>query len=217
MLALCARYQQDGVGVAANCSQSRTACDDGSPRSPPASAIASHPSRSNRSFTARHQTLPDGDASSGSRRPRWACQRMNESAARRNGRCRGARPVGPWNSRSISARRAAGSSRTAATWASTQSSASRWPLTPGQRSAVQAALTASSAYAEADGFGRALPLRRDRRGTLLSRRSPGGIGELGLDAADVRRGVAVPLGVDGPQRADRADGARLRGDRGGGC
>ena len=31
----------------------------------------------------------------GLRRPRWACQRMNDSAARRNGRCRGARPVGP--------------------------------------------------------------------------------------------------------------------------
>jgi hypothetical protein len=53
-----------------NSSQSRTACDDGSPDRPPTSAIASHPSRSKRSFIARHQTLPDGDASSGLSRPR---------------------------------------------------------------------------------------------------------------------------------------------------
>ena len=67
--------------------------------------------------------LPGGDASSGSSTPRCTCQRMNDSAARRNGRCRGARPVGPWYVRSSSARRASGSSRTAATCASAQASA----------------------------------------------------------------------------------------------
>ena len=53
---------------------------------PPESATDSHPSRSSSSFTARHHTLPGGEASSGLSRPRWACQRMNESAPRRNGR-----------------------------------------------------------------------------------------------------------------------------------
>src|SRR5215204_7263553 len=38
------------------------------------------------SFIARHHTLPGGDASSGLRTPRCACQRMNDNAARRNGR-----------------------------------------------------------------------------------------------------------------------------------
>ena len=97
MLALCARYQLRPVGLALNVSHRRTACDDGSPASPPSSATVSQPSRSSRSLTARHHTLPGGDASSGLSTPRRACQRMNDNAARRNGRCRGARPVGPWN------------------------------------------------------------------------------------------------------------------------
>jgi hypothetical protein len=67
--------------------------------------------------------LPGGDASSGLSTPRRACQRMNDNAARRNGRCRRARPVGPWNTRAINARRAAGSSRTAATCVSAEASA----------------------------------------------------------------------------------------------
>src|SRR6185295_2985926 len=48
---------------------------------------------------------------------------MNDNAARRNGRCRGALPVGPWNRRAINARRAAGSSRAASTCASAKASA----------------------------------------------------------------------------------------------
>ena len=86
MLALCARYQLRPVGLAPNSSQSHTARDDGSPDDPPRSATVSHPSRSSRSLTARHHTLPGGDASSGSSTPRRACQRMNDNAARRNGR-----------------------------------------------------------------------------------------------------------------------------------
>jgi hypothetical protein len=125
MLALCARYQLRPVGRSANSSHSRTARDDGSPSSPPSSATVSHPSRSSRSLTARHQTLPGGDASSGFSRPRRACQRMNDSAARRNGRWRGARPGGPRNTRAINAIRAAGSSRTAATCASASAPACR--------------------------------------------------------------------------------------------
>jgi hypothetical protein len=128
MLALCARYQLRPVGLATNSSQSRTACDEGSPASPPRSATVSHPSRSSRSFTARHHTLPGGDASSGLSTPRRACQRINDNAARRNGRCRGARPVGPRNTRAINARRAAGSSRTAATCTPAKSSAPAWWL-----------------------------------------------------------------------------------------
>jgi hypothetical protein len=123
MLALCARYQLRPVGLAPNSSQSRTACDDGSPAKPPRSATVSHPSRSSRSLTDRHHVLPGGDASSGSSTPRRACQRMKDNAARLNGRCRGARPVGPWKTRAINARRAAGSSRTAATCASARTSA----------------------------------------------------------------------------------------------
>jgi hypothetical protein len=69
------------------------------------------------------EELPGGDASSGLSSPRRACQRMNDNAARRNGRCRGARPVGPWNKRAISARRASGSSRTAVTCSSTEARA----------------------------------------------------------------------------------------------
>ena len=70
MLALCARYQLRPVGLAANSSHSRTACDDGAPRQPTQQRDVSHPSRSSRSLTARHQTLPGGDASSGSSTPR---------------------------------------------------------------------------------------------------------------------------------------------------
>jgi hypothetical protein len=48
MLALCARYQFRRVGLALNPSQSRTACDDGSPANPPSSAdrFASVPQQS---------------------------------------------------------------------------------------------------------------------------------------------------------------------------
>jgi hypothetical protein len=38
------------------------------------------------SFSFRHHGLPGGEPSSGLSTPRCACQRMNESAARRNGR-----------------------------------------------------------------------------------------------------------------------------------
>ena len=131
MLALCARYQLRPVGLAPNSSQSRTARDDGSPATPPRRATVSQPSRSRRSLTARHHTLPGGDASSGLSTPRRDCQRMNDNAARRNGRCRGARPVGPRNTRAISARRAAGSSRTAATCAPARASAPAWSLSGG--------------------------------------------------------------------------------------
>ena len=98
---------------------------------PPRRATVSQPSRSSRSLTARHHTLPGGDASSGLSTPRRACQRMNDNAARRNGRCRGARPVGPRNTCAISARRAAGSSRTAATCAPARASAPAWSLIAG--------------------------------------------------------------------------------------
>ena len=113
MLALCARYQFRPVGLETNSSQSRTGGDDGSPGRSPTSATASHPSRSSRSLIARHQTLPGGDASSRSSTPRFACQRMNDSAARRNGRP-GARPVGP-RCPPEGGRAVPGSSRTAAT------------------------------------------------------------------------------------------------------
>jgi hypothetical protein len=91
-----------------NDSQSSTVGDDGSPRSPPTSATDSHPSRSSRSLIARHQGLPGRSAWIGVRTPRLACQRMNDSAARRKGRCRGARPSGPWYVRARSASRATG-------------------------------------------------------------------------------------------------------------
>ena len=38
----------------------------------------------------RHHGLPGGEPSIGLRTPRRTCQRMNESAARLNGRCCGA-------------------------------------------------------------------------------------------------------------------------------
>ena len=47
------------VGLAANPSQSRTACDDGSPANPPRSATVSHPSRSSRSLTAATTDYPE--------------------------------------------------------------------------------------------------------------------------------------------------------------
>ena len=101
--------------VSTNSSHSRTGCDDARPGR--RRVRRRHPSRSSRSLIARHHTLPGGEASSGFSTPRCACQRMNDNAARRNGRCRGARPVGPWWS-GRPARRAAGSSRAAATRAS---------------------------------------------------------------------------------------------------
>jgi hypothetical protein len=58
--------------------------------------------------------------------------------ARRNGRCRGARPIGPWYVRSTRAKRASGLSRAAATCASAQASASCCSLITGSRTALQA-------------------------------------------------------------------------------
>ena len=92
MLALWARYQLRAIGLAMNSIHNCTAGKDGLPPTPPARATDSQPSRSSRSFIARHQTLPGGEASSGLSTPRRACQPMNDNAARRNGRCRGARP-----------------------------------------------------------------------------------------------------------------------------
>jgi hypothetical protein len=46
-------------------------------------------------LTARHHGLPGGIALSGASTPRPICQRMNDKAARRNGKCRGALPIGP--------------------------------------------------------------------------------------------------------------------------
>jgi hypothetical protein len=82
MLALCARYQLRAVGVAMKDIQSPIVGEEGSPTKPPERAMASHPSRRSRSFTARHQGLPGGDASSESRTPRSACQRIDDIAAR---------------------------------------------------------------------------------------------------------------------------------------
>ena len=96
MLALWARYQVRAVGASTNDSHRPTVRDDGSPPIPPANATDSQPSRSRRSLTARHQRLPGGCAPIGSSTPRFACQRMNDRAARRKGRCFGARPKGPW-------------------------------------------------------------------------------------------------------------------------
>ncbi len=95
MLALCARYQVLAVGLATNASQNRIVGVDARPPRPPARSTASHPSRSSRSFSARHHLLPGGSASSALSTPRRASQRMNDIAARRNGRWRGASPVGP--------------------------------------------------------------------------------------------------------------------------
>ncbi len=95
MLALWARYQVRAVGRSTKASQSSTLGADAGPPLPPTRATASHPSRSSRSFSARHHLLPGGSASSGLSSPRLASQRMNEIAARRNGRWRGASPVGP--------------------------------------------------------------------------------------------------------------------------
>ena len=150
MLALCARYQLRPVGLAPNSSHRRTACDDGSPADPPRSATVSHPSRSSRSLTVRHHALPGGDASSGLSTPRPACQRMNDNAARRNGRCRGARPVGPRNTCAIKASRAAGSSRTAVTCAPAKASAPAWWLIA--RSDTDSPRT-SATFARDDRFG----------------------------------------------------------------
>jgi hypothetical protein len=59
---------------------------------------------------------------------------MNDNAASRNGTWRAARPVGPWNRRAIKARRAAGSSRTAATCRSAAANASGWSFMAGRQS-----------------------------------------------------------------------------------
>ncbi|WP_324614188.1 SDR family NAD(P)-dependent oxidoreductase [Streptomyces sp. WM6373] len=65
------------------------------PGSPPLRATASQPSRRMRSFTARHHGLPGRSPDVGRSTPRRTCQPMNDIAARRNGRCRGAVPNGP--------------------------------------------------------------------------------------------------------------------------
>jgi hypothetical protein len=62
-------------------------------------------------------------AFSGARTPRLSCQRINDIAARRNGRCRGARPIGPLYVRASSPKRAAGLSRTISTCASAHAAA----------------------------------------------------------------------------------------------
>ena len=86
MLALWARYQVRAVGSATKDIQSSTVRDDGVPPNPALRATASQPSRSSRSFTARHHGLPGGVASSGANTPRLSCHRMNEIAARRKGK-----------------------------------------------------------------------------------------------------------------------------------
>ncbi len=90
MLAVWARYQVRAVGSATKDIHSSTVGEDGSPPSPPLRATASQPSQSSRSFTPRHHGLPGGVASIGASTPRLSCHRMNDMAARRNGRCCGA-------------------------------------------------------------------------------------------------------------------------------
>jgi hypothetical protein len=95
MLVLCARYQLRAVGSPMNVIHGSIVGEDGSPPAPPLRVTDSHWSRSSRSFTARHQGLPGDGPVSGSSSPRRSCQRLNDSAARRNGRCLGAWPSGP--------------------------------------------------------------------------------------------------------------------------
>src|ERR1700679_862669 len=97
MLALWARYQLAALGVSTNSIHDAIVGDDGAPPRPPARATASQPSRSSRSFNARHQALPGGlpDAEAGASTPRRSAQPMNDSAARRNRRWRGEDPNGP--------------------------------------------------------------------------------------------------------------------------
>src|SRR5918994_3370568 len=214
MLALCARYQLRAVGPAMNSSQRRTAWDDGAPGRSPTSATASHPSRSSRSLTARHHTLPGGEASSGSRTPRCACQRMNDNAARRNGRCRGARPVGPRYVRTRRARRAAGSSRAAATCASAQASAPAGCLVAGPGSlpamskrlplptaTIQLAVAAGptgAVVAATEERGHAVPEARDRAAELADERD-----QRILRVLEGRAVVGGSLGGVGPHAGAR--------------
>lgn len=116
--------------------------------------MASQPSKSRRSLTACHHGLPGGFPSSGPRTPRSACQRMNDTAARLNGRCRGARPSGPRYVRASSAIRPAGSSRTRATCAAAQSTAMSSRVMHDRHSNSVTALAAASAR-------RRHPRRRD--------------------------------------------------------
>jgi hypothetical protein len=115
--------------------------DDGRATKSPLNATVSHPSRSRRSFTARHQELPGRSSRAGASTPRRSCQRMNDIAARRYGRCRGARPNGPRYVRSTSAIRADGSSRTAVTCSSAHTAAadlvSTWTILPGTTSIAE--------------------------------------------------------------------------------
>ena len=88
MLELCARYQVRGVDAAMKDIQKLIVGEDGSPANPPARAIASQPSNNSRSLTARHHLLPGNSPSTECRTPRSACQRINDTAARPNGRWR---------------------------------------------------------------------------------------------------------------------------------
>ena len=94
-LPLCARYHDRAVGRRAKASQAPAGGDVGGPASPPTRATASQPSRTIRSFTARHHGLPGLSSDGGCSTPRRSCQCMNDIAARRNGRWRGASPHGP--------------------------------------------------------------------------------------------------------------------------
>jgi hypothetical protein len=69
------------------------------------------------------QLYPDAEIVISYQIPTYKAKAGRVSLGRRNGRCRGARPVGPWNTRAIKARRAAGLSRAAATCASAHPSA----------------------------------------------------------------------------------------------
>jgi len=95
MLTLRARYQLRAVGAATNDIHNPILGDDGSPGRPSARAMASQPSKSSRSLTARHHLLPGGSPSTGRRTPRSACQRMNDVAALLNGLCRPVPRGGP--------------------------------------------------------------------------------------------------------------------------
>jgi hypothetical protein len=110
-----ARYQLPGVGSEMNVIHISMVGEEAGPPRPTLTETASHLSRSSRSLTARHQGLPGGVAFSGASTPRLTCQRVNDSAALRNGKCCGAQPMGPRHVRANSSRRPAGSSRTAST------------------------------------------------------------------------------------------------------
>src|SRR6201994_5187210 len=123
MLALCALYQLAPVGRAAKSIHSAISGDDGSPPNPLLRATISQPSRSRRSLTARHQRLPGTSPLSGASTPRSTCQRMNDSAARRNRRCGADASGGSSYVRAHSEKRSSGLSRTCSTCAVARSAA----------------------------------------------------------------------------------------------